>query len=570
MSPEGKIKVDALSNLGDATDSSVFDDYADEITNTAAPEVKATGHARKRVIATTVHGGESKTYPPDESKNRTSKGGGVVLSVDGKIGSLSQVTPKGNAGDESKHSPLPSFSPIDYRPQNQHANVAECPETVSMLKSYVESWTEPSSDDNVDYSNESNTPDPGLVDDRKRSKMETDSLSSDVSTSFAYEKDTLPSPSTASDKLDVEYGRLALLKQELELKLRGQALDRMRVHNGVVAEASERLSYPQEQQLSTMSNHNDVMAPANTGIREGLEHEYGRLTLFKRQLERKMQMQNFDSIDRGASLPEVMTPTNNNAVGIRQEGTTGHDEAPSREDVEFGEMVYQQRMAELSRFDLQGRLIEGHGTTQYRGDGGRRVDSTSHREVGKYGVAKYHSDHHDTAYERSYSKEKTKKRRKRRVVETITRVIHEESEEEGSASTGGGRHGTVRSFSPRERHRGGHRTIFRGKVTEVEPLSNGWERVYSPKREAHKLRNLGRDYNAYEESGSDSSQSSENHGRRARKRIKSSSRERSFSASPEKKGQNPSRGPTTKNPIKKSPTSKSRLHASQSMLESLP
>jgi hypothetical protein len=153
------------------------------------------------------------------------------------------------------------------------------------------------------------------------------------------------------------------------------------------------------------------------------------------------------------------------------------------------------------------------------------------------------------------------------MVETITRVIHEESEEEGSASTGGGTHGTGHSFSPRERHRDGHHTVYHGKVTEVQPSSRGRERIFLPKRGVHKLCNPGRDYNDYEESGSDSSQSSENHERRsyeakgpARKSIKSPSRERSFSASPEKKWQKPSPGPTAKSPTKKSLTSKSRLH----------
>jgi hypothetical protein len=578
MSPEGKAKLDALSNLGNAaTDSSVFDEDVDEITNPAVPNMKAAGQTKKRMVTTTVQGGESKSYSPDKSKNRTSKEEGVVRSVHSQICSLSQVMPKANAGDESKHSPI-SFSPIDYRPQNQHANVAECPETASMLKSYVESWTEPSSDDNVDYSNESN--DPGGVDDRKHSKTEADSSSSDMSTSYAYEKDFLPSPSTASDKLDVEYGRLALLKQELELKLRGRALDGASVHDGIVADAPERPSPPLEQQLSTTSNRKDGITPSTTGIREDLEHEYGRLTLFKRQLERKMQMQNFDSIDRRAPFSEFKSVTNHNVVAVRGEEVTRHDEAPSREDVEFGEMVYNQRMAELSRFDVQRRPIDGHGTTQYRGNGGRRGSSPSRHEVGKYGVAKYHTDHdddnHDTAYGRSYSKTKTKKRRKRRVVETITRVIHEESEEEGSASTGGGRHGTGRSFSPRGRHRDGHHTVYRGKVTVVQPSSRGRERIFLPKSEAHELHNPGRDYNDYEESGSDSSQSIENHERRsyeakgpARKKSTSPSRERSFPASPEKNWQKPSHGPTAKSPTKKNLTSKFRLHTSQSMLESL-
>ncbi|KAL3806484.1 hypothetical protein ACHAXA_001839 [Cyclostephanos tholiformis] len=490
MSPEGKTKLDALLNLTDATDYLVFDEDADEITTSAVPEVKAAGHTKKRVVATTAHAGESTSNLTDKTEKRTPNEE-VVRSVGFKSRSSSQVTPKANAANKSKHSPIPSFSPIDYRPLNHHANGAECPETSSMLKSYVEKWTKPSSDDNDDYLTESN--DQSRFEDRKHSSIVADS---------SDERDNVPSPSAANEDLDVEYGRLALLKQELERKIQERALDVTRAHGGV-AEASERLNPLLGQQFSTMNDRKDGMAPSTTGTREGLEHEYGQLTFFKRQLERKLQMQSFDA---KASSPDVKSVTNDDVMAIRREGITRHDETPTREDVEFGEMVYQQRMAELKRFDLQGSSTDddGYAATKYDGNGGRENSLPSHRGVRTRGVAKYRPDHfdenHDTAYDRSFSNTKTKKRRKRRVVETITRVIHEESEEEGSASTGGDRHETGRSFSLRDRHGDDRHTGYR------EPSNHRRGRFFSPKMEAHELRNPGRDYNAYDESGSDSSQ----------------------------------------------------------------
>jgi hypothetical protein len=185
-----------------------------------------------------------------------------------------------------------------------------------------------------------------------------------------------------------------------------------------------------------MSDRKDDTA----GIRESVEHEYGQLTFFKRQLECNMQMQNLGVRNLDPWMPRAIY---DDAVAIR-EGIAGRDEAPSREDVAFGEMVYQRQMAEMSMLDSQGRLTDDddYAATNYKdkGNGGREEGFPSRGEVGKNDFAPHHPDQysksHDIAYKQSYSKAKTKKRRKRRVVETITRVIHEESEEEGSASTG--------------------------------------------------------------------------------------------------------------------------------------
>ena len=157
------------------------------------------------------------------------------------------------------------------------------------------------------------------------------------------------------------------------------------------------------------------------------------------------------------------------------------------------------------------------------------------------------------------------------MVETITRVIHVESEEEGSASTGGGGHGqnlkelrprTGRSSSPRKHHGVDRRTVYGGKF-EAEPSGHRRERIFSPKRVAYETRNPGRDYNAHDKKGSDSSQSFE-----SRTTLIQNKR------ADEERNEAPQRGVIIfcKKRLKRnqSPTNRKRFHTSQpSMLESL-
>ena len=138
--------------------------------------------------------------------------------------------PKTNAASKPKHSPLPSFSPIDYRPQNHDANDADCPETTSILKSYVKIRTKHPSDNKGDHQNEFN--DAARVHDEQNTKMEADSSSSVMSSSYEddaviYHDDTIDKSSQpildsndeqfpsswenivpSTKDLNVEYGRL--------------------------------------------------------------------------------------------------------------------------------------------------------------------------------------------------------------------------------------------------------------------------------------------------------------------------------------------------------------------------
>ena len=147
---------------------------------------------------------------------------------------------------------------------------------------------------------------------------------------------------------------------------------------------------------------------------KSLEREYGRLALKKQEIERKMKMYKSDAekinpwatasargsnVDtNGSSLLALSPPSRSEAVVRRshRDVTDGNDYpitrysagVPSREEVEFGELVYQRNLADRRMAEL------------------------------KDGYPK---------------RSKPKKKRRRRVVETITRVIHEESEDDASS-----------------------------------------------------------------------------------------------------------------------------------------
>ena len=155
----------------------------------------------------------------------------------------------------------------------------------------------------------------------------------------------------------------------------------------------------------------DVMSPPTEN--KSLEREYGRLALKKQEIERKMKIYKSDA--------EKINPWAKAAVGADngEEGRTGNplfaqsssrseglsrfrdDESsnyqarpsgdkPTREEIEFGELVYQRNLTNRRMAEL------------------------------KDGYPKQRSS-------------RPKKKRRRRVVETITRVIHEESEDDASS-----------------------------------------------------------------------------------------------------------------------------------------
>lgn len=145
---------------------------------------------------------------------------------------------------------------------------------------------------------------------------------------------------------------------------------------------------------------------------KSLEREYGRLALKKQEIERKMKIYKSDAekinpwatasaggsnVASGSSLfaqssgqSEEFSSrphrdvTDGNSYSITRYGGG----VPSRSDVEFGELVYQRNLTDRRMAELK--------------------DGYPKRSI-------------------------PKKKRRRRVVETITRVIHEESEDDGSS-----------------------------------------------------------------------------------------------------------------------------------------
>ena len=151
------------------------------------------------------------------------------------------------------------------------------------------------------------------------------------------------SPLSENKSLELEYGRLALKKQEIERKLKMYKSDAQRIN-------------PWASTSVEQSEHLDTSGSAS----------FGQTAPDRRdELERRSR-----NVTYGNTLQNPMTRYDNGM--------------PSQEDVEFGEMVYRRNMAVRQR-------------------------------------------------DRYSKPSKPKKKRRRRVVETITRVIHEESEDDGSS-----------------------------------------------------------------------------------------------------------------------------------------
>ncbi|KAL9187900.1 hypothetical protein ACHAXT_006278 [Thalassiosira profunda] len=134
-----------------------------------------------------------------------------------------------------KQSPKVSYSPLDYRPEN--GTDAAKPDAASqMLESYAEKWAKPSPKQKRgevmerDEPSESSSQDVADV-------QEKDDKSSVVSTSSNSEDDDeaddgksdLPGKGREPD-LELEYGRLAFMKKELEHKMNLHKLDAAQVN----------------------------------------------------------------------------------------------------------------------------------------------------------------------------------------------------------------------------------------------------------------------------------------------------------------------------------------------------
>lgn len=158
-------------------------------------------------------------------------------------------------------------------------------------------------------------------------------------------------------------------------------------------------------------NRDDVMSPPTEN--KSLEREYGRLALKKQEIERKMKIYKSDAEkinpwakeamgsdngDEGRNSSLLFAHSSSQSEGLsrfRDDERSNYQARPSgdkptREEIEFGELVYQRNLTNRRMAEL------------------------------KDGYPKQRSS-------------RPKKKRRRRVVETITRVIHEESEDDASS-----------------------------------------------------------------------------------------------------------------------------------------
>jgi hypothetical protein len=158
-------------------------------------------------------------------------------------------------------------------------------------------------------------------------------------------------------------------------------------------------------------NRDDVMSPPTEN--KSLEREYGRLALKKQEIERKMKIYKSDAEkinpwakeamgadngDEGRNSSSLFAHSSSQSEGLsrfRDDERSNYQARPSgdkptREEIEFGELVYQRNLTNRRMAEL------------------------------KDGYPKQRSS-------------RPKKKRRRRVVETITRVIHEESEDDVSS-----------------------------------------------------------------------------------------------------------------------------------------
>ncbi len=154
--------------------------------------------------------------------------------------------PKANGASKPQRSSLPSFSPMDYRPHNHYANVAYSPKTTSMLRlSYVKKWSKPPSDDDEYYADHDAT-----IDKHTQPIPEincTDGNGIHDGPLPSGWENNVHSPAMAYDNLDVKYGRLALIRQDLERRMQVRKELNARAHGGIT-EISKRTNprYPND------------------------------------------------------------------------------------------------------------------------------------------------------------------------------------------------------------------------------------------------------------------------------------------------------------------------------------
>ena len=400
---------------------------------------------------------------------------------------------KNPVSDKNNSSPQISYSPLDYRlPSNidntKNNKSIQDDDDNQMLETYVDQWTKPSPTDGNKKEEEVNNYDD--LDDPSSSVISTSSNSTNEEEgeggeeyksmdkvkklSLPKQQQLIPSKAKQSDinrrdtsqhvlsppislkldpQLELEYGKLAFMKKELEHK--------MKMHQNLGKSTADSSSIVNKTKpLFTLGDSGSTTTDVKPGEgNDSLELEYGKLAFMKQELEHKMKLHKMDaervhplSLTTTYHHPSSTAAANNGGIKYDESAQTQsvvtrrrddeNDTIPSRQDVAFGEMAYQ-RMVEKQKLMTPHHYLEGgydnDVATKYkeRQYGGRHP--SSHHREGRNTDDDYSSVEYDHEYhnDRPKKSKKKKKKRKRRMVETITRVIHEESEEEeGSSSTG--------------------------------------------------------------------------------------------------------------------------------------
>ena len=346
-----------------------------------------------------------------------------------------------NNRTQQKETPEVSYSPLDYRVEKNSAvnrNVKGGADTPG-LETYVEQWTRPSPDkSHQDTTAMKQETKGGAMNDNNQNHEEggdSQELLDDLSSSVVS-----TSSNSENDDDEEEGGGGGY-------------------YDGTMVKSNQSSSEPQ---LNLESNFMPSVPPQ---INQNLQTEYGKLAFMKQELERKMQLRKYDAETcnpwGSGHLPSVSSSDgfmNAGKAGVavgsndKQLLLSNHDNlaiasknSPPREDVAYGKMIFQ-RMVEEQNKDVswpgkqeQGRSSSNPQESRDERRGYHEGDSYKiHQEVNHHGHDDRYDQRQSSTERHPPSKPKPKKKRKRRVVETITRVIHEESEEEGSASTQSG------------------------------------------------------------------------------------------------------------------------------------
>ena len=250
-----------------------------------------------------------------------------------------------------------------------------------------------------------------------------------------------------NNMLELEYGRLAFIKQELERKMKMHKDDAEKMKPLIVSR--EAVGTPH----SFMSS--DAASPSPSAATSSLRTSVTNI---------------------GLLTPTVAKRSGDDQRAQGSGGKSMASEASFEDDVKYGELVYQRTLAERRMAEMEDGVSDDlkseyptpppkvrFGWKEYDDDGSREHDGqgefrsryfnedfscrspVKNREPrgGNGHSARYnHRDDYlggndvDTRriQVRTRSSPRKKKRKRRRVVETITRVVHEESEEEGSSS----------------------------------------------------------------------------------------------------------------------------------------